>query len=979
MPKPMSGKAFSNLLDYYIACLTQEDLLSVTFNVSSEGSTFLSTPFHTEKLFHTHNTQVSIQNSDEIKRFFQTSSLRQKEKTLYYGYPLIIGPQGMMSPLFFSELTCECNTDQLTFTTQASHPTLNHYVLSQQNYSPEEIKTIKQDLEAEPFQSALHTLCDLLHISDGDCSPTLDTTPFKRTIDPKLKNKAILYYGERTDITQNLLAELLQLKNKPIDELASTSLFLLLTQTYPARGAPHHKQPLLEIYPLNHAQQQAVHESLHNPLTVITGPPGTGKSQVVLNIIANAVIESKTVLFASKNNKAVDVVIQKLTSILPYNLVVRMGHQTHRRNAKTQLEQLINQPIQTTQSPQKNKLFSLHTTIIKTQEQLTHLSTLNDTLDKLQSDTEIITDHIPEDFRIYDSKICLEKIDALRLQDDIDHVFHKQKFLHHFTSKRNIRTQEKCFKKYYDALPLPLQPLLQNLLTNKKTSKHHALQLILTIKKQQLIADEITQTKKTLLALPAYHELKNNLAHLQKEYITVSQLLFKHHWVNIFAGTTQQDKQQITRYFSISEQLQTGTADEKTFTQLQTQRIRSLQRILRFLPVWVVTNLSAKQSFPLKHNLFDVLIIDEASQCDIVSAIPLFYRAKHVVIIGDPFQLKHISLLTEQQDRHLAETHHISEELFNQLSYTLHSLYDVAEEITKKNNQKPILLNEHYRCHHDIVEFSNEYYYNRKLSIATDETRLLMHPTITKRILWHQVKGKTVHAKSPYNEEEAERVVEETLNLLNLISEKKASIGIVTLFRAQTDLITEKLQKFQDLFEQDITVGTAHRFQGDEKDIILFSPAISEGAKPGTLHWIQTTNQLLNVAVTRARSLFVIIGDQEVCRQTTGPLRNLSDYVDLTRITLDQSDSLEKKTLDEAFRNHQIPAIPNYLIAAKTPFHVDFALFVNGKRYAIQIRDHQRNRERKSYKDQSWKFRWFTEEEVLENTPSVIEEIKRLC
>jgi superfamily I DNA and/or RNA helicase len=121
-----------------------------------------------------------------------------------------------------------------------------------------------------------------------------------------------------------------------------------------------------------------------------------------------------------------------------------------------------------------------------------------------------------------------------------------------------------------------------------------------------------------------------------------------------------------------------------------------------------------------------------------------------------------------------------------------------------------------------------------------------------------------------------------------------ASIGIVTLFRAQTEMITEKLNKFQDLFEIDIIIGTAHRFQGDEKDIIVFSPAVSDGVKQGTLHWILSTSQLLNVAVTRARSLFIIIGDQDVCRQTTGPLRNLCDYVESRNTLSSRTDSPDK-------------------------------------------------------------------------------------
>ena len=123
MLKQMSGKTFSNLLDYYIACLQQEDMLSVTFNVSSEGTTFLSTPFHTEMLFHTNNKQVLIKNQDGIKRFFQTSLLRQNKKTLFYGYPLVMSPQATLSPLFFSELHFEQQND----TIQLHH--LNHLLV----------------------------------------------------------------------------------------------------------------------------------------------------------------------------------------------------------------------------------------------------------------------------------------------------------------------------------------------------------------------------------------------------------------------------------------------------------------------------------------------------------------------------------------------------------------------------------------------------------------------------------------------------------------------------------------------------------------------------------------------------------------------------------------------------------------------------------------------------------------------------------
>ena len=63
-----------------------------------------------------------------------------------------------------------------------------------------------------------------------------------------------------------------------------------------------------------------------NDFTVVTGPPGTGKSQVLVNVVAAAVARGETVLFASRNNRAVDVMVDRLRSASPNALVVRAGN-----------------------------------------------------------------------------------------------------------------------------------------------------------------------------------------------------------------------------------------------------------------------------------------------------------------------------------------------------------------------------------------------------------------------------------------------------------------------------------------------------------------------------------------------------------------------------------------------------------------------------------------------------------------------------
>lgn len=92
---------------------------------------------------------------------------------------------------------------------------------------------------------------------------------------------------------------------------------------------------------MNSEQRQAVLQGLSNPLTVITGPPGTGKSQVVTSLLVNAGWLGKTVLFASKNNKAVDVVETRVNALGPRPMLLRLGSSQQRNFQQELAEYLI--------------------------------------------------------------------------------------------------------------------------------------------------------------------------------------------------------------------------------------------------------------------------------------------------------------------------------------------------------------------------------------------------------------------------------------------------------------------------------------------------------------------------------------------------------------------------------------------------------------------------------------------------------------
>jgi hypothetical protein len=99
--------------------------------------------------------------------------------------------------------------------------------------------------------------------------------------------------------------------------------------------------PLIEVVPMNLEQREAVHSALVAPLTVVTGPPGTGKSQVVTNLLVNAAWRGMKVLFASKNNKAVDVVESRVNGLGNRPVLLRLGSKEYQAKLSSYLTAML--------------------------------------------------------------------------------------------------------------------------------------------------------------------------------------------------------------------------------------------------------------------------------------------------------------------------------------------------------------------------------------------------------------------------------------------------------------------------------------------------------------------------------------------------------------------------------------------------------------------------------------------------------------
>jgi superfamily I DNA and/or RNA helicase len=118
------------------------------------------------------------------------------------------------------------------------------------------------------------------------------------------------------------------------------------------------------------------------------------------------------------------------------------------------------------------------------------------------------------------------------------------------------------------------------------------------------------------------------------------------------------------------------------------------------------------------------------------------------------------------------------------------------------------------------------------------------------------------------NETEATAVVEE-LRRIAITQRFPGEIGVVTPFRAQANRIEELVARDNalapELAARNFICETAHKFQGDERDLIVFSPVVARGIPVGATGFLKSQGNIFNVGITRARGALVVVGDGAAC------------------------------------------------------------------------------------------------------------------
>jgi len=648
------------------------------------------------------------------------------------------------------------------------------------------------------------------------------------------RNAAVVMAMKSAVVTKKLIGDLDDIEEKQA-QIRGTALAALLDPTSADRSPPA-VEPVA-VGPLNTAQARILEAALSRRLTVATGPPGTGKSALVVNILATAVAAGQTVLLASTNNRAVDEVVERCAKIAP-GLAIRTGSRTgetdYQEAEKVALRGLLALPPApvslATAGARHSQAARAHSAVLgllarqgRAEGDLLAAGTARATC------ARTLAEAAPE-FAQY-ARSCADAE------------------LERYTRRGSRLARARLF-----GAARRLRFLRSLALSDAPGAALSSPELCAAV--SAYAAAELHWRKLSTAPELSDSDLRARLADSEQTLREASTGLTQ----VVVAEYARQSRGAIQGLLSLGDR--------------SPQQWRKTREALAGARAWAVTSLSARR-FPPDPALFDLVVIDEASQCSIAAVLPLLFRARHALIIGDPLQLPHIAQLPAQAEAEVRERFGIDGGWLadRSLGYRDHSCFHAFE----RANEGSILLDEHFRCHPRIARIASSLFYaprDKPLTILTDPHAMAAAPDMPAAT-WIDEPGsahRSPAGSSWVNWREADRVSAGVRRLLEELP-ADATVGIVTPFAAQAALLGKTWAHESGR----VRVGTAHRFQGGECDAVIFSLVAADGMSAGALRFLEENPNLWNVAITRARAHLFVVGDASFWSQRDGLGRRLLD------------------------------------------------------------------------------------------------------
>ena len=349
--KVVKPDQWSRLLQYYRECLIRENQQQYLIDNHQESRFFFSAKRELVHQFLEGRISLEFEagwgrSASGVVSFVRSGG-GDTGKQLCLGYPVFSLPTGKMAPLVFAPVAVEEQDDKLRLLAEDPQP--SYAVFDELGLSQEELATLLEECaetsatrdEPDVQQWAEFLVDRLSQLLDRP----LGSRPSGEQKSMSICVQPCLFWANPSIFTRSLIRELADLAAEARWSTVPTPLRQLL------KNVPEHHYPdpppleqddSVYVTEINGEQRETLAAVEAENVVVVTGPPGTGKCQTILNIVAQAVLRGQSVLFASRNNQAVDVVMERLARDLKFRGAIRTGGRSHRLAAARQMEATLN-------------------------------------------------------------------------------------------------------------------------------------------------------------------------------------------------------------------------------------------------------------------------------------------------------------------------------------------------------------------------------------------------------------------------------------------------------------------------------------------------------------------------------------------------------------------------------------------------------------------------------------------------------------
>ncbi|MDD3012103.1 MAG: AAA domain-containing protein [Candidatus Gastranaerophilales bacterium] len=900
--------SFIKRICLYLHDCVREEVKSSTFrnlNQDKENKWFFLSG--EEMLLSNPDGPLSLDGTNSlITELMLQAEISQKDRYLIYGYFFLAGKNAgrkrteeFLTPLLYSpcklersgvNINCTLTEDTLSLNTGALASLLKYDDEDRVDHIFEGLIDVVPDLpitneKLQIFFTTLKSIIPDIEISMFNHeSPFVPDTNGKLTVDKlSVVDISAIVLTKRPTITAGVLHELTQISEKPSGIFRETVLNTI-QEEYSKNQKSKNQAPMSfdpkknkkdEIFfpitplELSDSQTQVIDAIRQHPLVSVFGPPGTGKSQTIVNLVSHLVASGKTVLVVSRMDKAVDVISERLNNLGAPFLCLRAGRQSYQKQLNFYLQDLLANKVDLDSGFESSVFASLD-----------DMKNLVKSIKELENKCEKIL-QFEKDWYIalnkYEEQKKSSKAKHLITSDFTEKEIEQAKIL--FDKIR--RTYEKSG--FFNSIitKLSYKKLMKNLHLNKieltcinLDKIEQDLEVIKLKNVMKIIEGSISKTGNL-------NQLLESLKKLRERQKELSADILKNQRRESLKGLMRDQAKRQNLYIHSK-----ALVERKKNLQNRLLHQEDFKPLLEAFPCWATTTYEISECLPLKPGMFDVVIVDEASQCDIASCIPALFRAKSAVIVGDDKQLSHLSFLEKAKEQSFLSQYNIPDRYQLILRFRSNSIFDLANFYSSRS----VLLDEHFRSYPPIINFSNQEFYGNRIKIISKELE------IPDCIELNIVDDAKVDLDTTRNMAEVEKIMEKLqdiiLNDSKNMSGQPHSIGIISPFRGQVELIKKAISQVLtgDIVKKhQLEVGTAHTFQGDEKDIILLSFTIAPNSHFQSLIFIQKPN-LFNVAITRARKKLICFISRSPESLQSGLLRNYLEYIQAYKLKTEKKE-----------------------------------------------------------------------------------------